>query len=383
MKSRKKIAFIFAFPIRTTPILITMPFGLNVIQLLDRKGYQIDVYLSEYRSDVYAEVFSDNVRVHFLDHNYLFPKEGKWSYYALTGYFRYLCLFRLRNTYSHIFASGMAGITLGGMLKRANRKSSFVYMNDEFPDQGKRDIWVNSEIHFAQKADFVSTPDEFRFPPLCSQIPGLDQKPHYPLPNTPLLEARARTEEIDWHTYFEIPSGKKLFLMAGGLSDSLLIADLMQSVALWPEEAVLIIKGKHNVRGFRETVEHMNIPGRIIWSEESFSPEKLHSLIASCSASICLYDGSNDNLSTVGKSSGKLMRSILFGRPVITSRQESFQFTEDLGIGVMADGQEEIAEAVSYILSHESEMQENCRTHYPSISFETYWEKFEAALFSH
>ena len=41
-----KIAFILAFPIRTAPSLITMPFGMNIIQILDEQGVEIDVFIS-------------------------------------------------------------------------------------------------------------------------------------------------------------------------------------------------------------------------------------------------------------------------------------------------------------------------------------------------
>lgn len=381
MKSSKRIAFIFAFPIRTGPVLITMPFGMNVIELLDKEGYEIDVYLSEYRNDSYKDRFSGRVTVHFLDHNYMWPKVGLWSYIGLTSYFRYLCWFKLRGKYSHIFASGMAGITLGGLLKKVNRKGMFVYLNDEFPDQGTRDIWVRSEIRHAQKADLVSTPDESRFPPLCKQIPGLDQKPHFPLPNTPLKEAVAHIPVINWHEKLGIPQGKKLFLMAGGLQAYLQIEDLMESVNQWPDDCVLILKGKNRVAGYAEKVKHLLVPGKIVWSEEAYSPDLLHSLIAYCEASICLYEGLNDNLSVVGKSSGKLMRSILLGKPVIVSKQPSFAFVEELGLGVQVNNQEEIAGAVKYILDHSSELQQNCRDKYDQLSFENYWNRFEKALF--
>ena len=377
---KKKIAFIFALPIRTNPILITMPFGLNVITLLDRKGYEIDVFLSEYRSEAYKDVFSDNVTIHFLDHNYMWPKEGKWSYYFLTTYFKFISFFKLRNSYSHIFASGMAGITLGGILKKSNKKGKFIYMNDEFPDQGNRNIWVASEIKYAQKADFVSTPDEERFPPLCKQIPGLSNKPHFPLPNTPLKDEIKNIPEINWHEYFKIEPSKKIFLMAGGLQEFNLITELLLSVKNWPKEAVLILKGKNDIKGFREKYKHLDIPGKIFWTAESFSPEKLHSLIKYSTASMCLYRHINDNLTFVGKSSGKLMRSVLLGKPVVVSNAPGFEFVNELKIGVLVHGVNEIAQGIRFILTNEETLKKNCRLNYNKLSFEKYWTQFEKVL---
>lgn len=375
----KKIAFIFALPIRTNPALITMPFGLNVIKLLDKKGYKIDVYLSEYKSSSYDYEFSERVTVHFLDHNYMWPKEGKWSYYSLTTYFRWISFFKLRNKYSHVFASGMAGITLGGILKRTNRKSKFIYMNDEFPDQGITSIWVKSEIRFAKRADFVSTPDESRFPPLCKQIRGLSNKKHFTLPNTPLMEDVENLPIIDWHEYFKIAPAKKIFLMAGGLQEFNQISELITSLQHWPENTVLILKGKNDVKGFKQ--KHSDLSEKIIWSSESFSPDKLHSLIKYCSASLCLYKHINDNLTYVGKSSGKLMRSVILGKPVITSTSDAFRFVEEMNIGIMTNSTGDIANAIRIIIERGSEMEKNCRDNYFKISFESYWEKFEAVLF--
>src|SRR3989338_8735512 len=253
-------------------------------------------------------------------------------------------------------------------------------MNDEFPLQEVMNIWVKSEMKYAKKADLVSTPDEARFPPLCKQIKGLERKAHFTLPNTPLMDEAIHIPDKDWHAHFGIPRDKKLFLMAGGLQGSALIPELMSSVKNWPDNAVLIIKGKYEVKGFKESLEHLSIPRKIIWSAETFDPNTLHSLIRYCSASICLYDGINDNLAFVGKSSGKLMRSVWLGKPVIVSKQSSFQFVEDLGLGKMVDQPEEIAEAVSYILENETELQHNCVQHYPSISFEYYWTAFSKAV---
>lgn len=376
---RKKVAFIFAFPIRTNPMLITMPFGLNVITLLDRMGYEIDIYLSEYRNNSYEGLFTENVKIHFLDHNYLWPKEGIQSYIALTSYFKYLSTFKLRNKYGFIFGSGMAGITLGGILQRSNRNSQFIYLNDEFPMQGKRDKWVKSEMKYAVKADLVVTPDEMRFPPLAAQIKGLNKIPHHVLPNAPLLEELENIPTINWHEHFGIDSSKKLFLMAGGLNDFNLITELLNSVKMWPENTALILKGKNNTEWINEKKSELNIPGKIFWTVESFSPENLHSLIAYCEASICLYKPINDNLKYVGKSSGKLMRSILLGKPVIVS-DSAMQFVEELGIGKIVYSEHDISSAVKFIVDNEQQLIEHCKTNCSQLSFEEYWKTIVSYL---
>ena len=376
---KKRIAFIFALPIRTNPILITMPFGHNVIQLLDEAGYEIDVYLSEYKSNAYNKIFSSSVSVHFLDKNYLWPREGFASYLSLTNYFRWISSTKLRGKYSHIFASGMAGVTLGKILKSSNGNAKFIYLNDEFPVQGQKTIWVKSEIKSARNTDIVITPDEERFPPLAKQIPALNSKPHYTLPNAPLKKDIGELPRIDWHSYFKIDPSKKLFLMAGGLQDFNLIEELLKSVKGWPENTVLILKGKNNIEGFREKYAHLDIPGKIIWTAESFSPDKLHSLIAYVTASLCLYRPINDNLHYVGKSSGKLMRSVLLGKPVIATHS-AMSFVSELDLGCLVENEKDIIAAIQNISKNGELLEENCKQNYDQISFEKYWSIIEKEL---
>ncbi len=358
-----------------------MPFALNIIEILDKKGYEIDIYLSEYSNSSYSNLFSKNVTIHFLDRNYLWPKEGVLSYMSLTNYFRQFSFFKLRNSYQHIFAGGMAGIILGRILKRNNKNCNLIYMNDEFPIQGKIDIWVKNEIKSAQAADVILIPDESRFEPLCKQIPNIAKKPYFTLPNVPLIDACKKIPDINWHEYFKIEKSKKIFLMAGGLQDFNKIEELVASTVLWPENTVLIVKGKNEFHGFSERFKSFINNEQIIFSSVSFTPEELHSLISYSNASFCLYEPINENLEFVGKSSGKLMRSILLGKPVIVSKSEAFNFVTDYNFGIQVSNSEEIAEAVKNILMNNKEFSDSCSKNYNQVSFEVYWEKFEKYLF--
>jgi glycosyltransferase involved in cell wall biosynthesis len=375
--NKKKVAFIFAQPIRTDPILITMPFGLNVITLLVKKGYNVDVYLSEYRNDSYTKLFPKNVSFKFIDQNLLWRNNVSLAYFLVTTYFKLFSFFKAKNSYNLIFGSGMAGVKLGSILKKYNPRSKFVYLNDEFPIQASSTgIWIKGEIEAAITSDFVSTPDESRFAPLCKQIKGLDKKPHFTLPNAPLIDEMDNIPSINWHEHYKIPSDKKLFLVAGGMSEVNQLSELLSSVKNWPENTLVILKGKHDIENVKKLYASINIPEKIIWCGENFSPEKLHSLIKYSTASICLYQDINDNFRFVGKSAGKLMRSILLGKPVIVSKYNSLDFVEELGIGKIVKHPNEIPLAVEYIIKNEEQLISNCKNNYHKISYEKYWEKF-------
>ena len=373
----KRIAFFFALPIRTAPALITMPFGLNVIKLLDKKGYKIDVYLSEYRNNTYQDTFSKNVKFHFIDQNILWRNNVLLAYFLITNYLKLKSLISLRNKYDLIFGSGMAGITLGSILKKYNKKAKLIYLNDEFPIQGEKNIWTFKEIKHAKNADIVSTPDEFRFEALCKQIPNISDKPHFTLPNTPLISELKNLPKINWHNYFNIPEEKKIFIMAGGISEHNYINEIIESTNLWPENTILLLKGKKN-----ESIKiNSNNKSKIVFSDEILEPAKLHSLIKYCDASICLYKEINENFKFVGKSSGKLMRSIALGKPVITNNNTSFSFIKELNIGVTINQPEEISSAIKFIIENKTLLEKNCSEKYHAICYESYWEKFEKHLF--
>ena len=379
--NKKKVAFIFALPLRTSPILITMPFGLNIIQLLDKKDYEIDVFLSEYSNDSYQTLFSKNVSIHFIDQNYLWRNKVSLAFLLVTNFFKLKSIFKLRNKYDFIFGSGMAGITLGAILKKQNKKAKLVYLNDEFPNQGDlnlgKEIWTKNEIINAQIADIVATPDEYRFNALCNQIPNLSEKINFTLPNTPLIEELEDLPKINWHKEYNIPLEKKIFLMAGGISVHNYVIEIINSTQDWPENAVLLIKGKQNSLLSKRIKNKKNI----FYDDNILSPDKLHSLIKYCTASICIYKEINDNFEFVGKSSGKLMRSIALGKPVITNNSVSFNFVKDLNLGKMISHPNEISNAIKFILKNNDELKEKCRRNYSRISYETYWSKFQKELF--
>ena len=378
--NKKKVSFIFALPLRTSPILITMPFGLNIIQILDKKDYKIDVFLSEYRNDSYENIFSKNVSIHFIDQNYLWRNKVTLAYFMVTKYFKLKTLFKLRNKYELIFGTGMAGITLAAILKQYNNKSKFIYLNDEFPIHDKKTIWAESEIASALKADLVVTPDESRFSPLCKQIPGLEKIDNFTLPNTPLISDIDSVPIIDWHKYFGISKNKKLFLAAGGINDTYLISDLLESLNEWPKDAILILKSKNKINDFNRSINQLHLKDKVIWVNESYSLDKLHSLIKYCTASICLYKNEGDNIYYMGKSSGKIMRSIALGRPVISSDFPSLKFIELLKIGKLVSTSTEIVEAIEFIMDNNDKLKENCEKNYNQISYETYWRIFEKHL---
>jgi glycosyltransferase involved in cell wall biosynthesis len=105
-------------------------------------------------------------------------------------------------------------------------------------------------------------------------------------------------------------------------------------------------------------------------------------LVAHCNGSFALYRNTGPNISLTGTSSGKLMRSVMCGSPVIASHFDSLRFVSQEGIGVQVCHPSEIPAAIQELIRNEQTYREKC------LSFATQevlreqqsWEALVAAL---
>ena len=86
--------------------------------------------------------------------------------------------------------------------------------------------------------------------------------------------------------------------------------------------------------GYRQQLSHLDVPGRVFWTSAPLSDKLLNSLVAHCNGSFALYRNMGPNILLTGTSSGKLMRSVMCGSPVIASSFDSLRFVSQEGIGV-------------------------------------------------
>lgn len=369
-----RVAYIHARPGLNDAPLKFMPFGLSLVKMLDRAGHSVDLYLAEQSNSSYEALLSVRSRQHFLDHRVIWERPGRLNYWLLSLYFRYLSGANTRG-YDLVIASGQAGCVLGHALaKQIDRP--FVYLNDEFPEIYSIPIWKAAEARATREADLIVVPDEVRFPRLCEQVNGLEGKLWATLPNAPLREDFDSLPSIDWHARLGLPAGSKIFLLAGGIWDFNGIAEAMFTVREWPEEAILLINGKESRYNPTSAYSHLQEPGRIFWHRDLLDDPEFHSLVRYCAASFGFYRN-QDDLSYVGKSSGKILRSIASGRPVIASRFDSLAFLEEEDIGVLIGHPRETPVAVARILADPAGYSARCQKAYQEkLSFEAFWPAF-------
>ena len=111
---------------------------------------------------------------------------------------------------------------------------------------------------------------------------------------------------------------------------------------------------------YRQQLSHLHVPGKVFWTSAPLSDKLLNSLVAHCNGSFALYRNMGPNILLIGTSSGKLMRSVMCGSPVIASSFDSLRFVSQEGIGVQVCHPSEIPAAIQELTRNERAYREKC-----------------------
>jgi glycosyltransferase involved in cell wall biosynthesis len=370
-----KIAFVY-YPDRPDSArLDTMPFALNSVAALAQSGWHIDLYLWETASRNYETLLSGKVAIRFYRD---FPPSrlNRLRYH-------WLCLKLLRQkNYACVFGLGQIGAYLAAYLAKSN-KCPFIYFNDEFPSiwaEGR--YWSKIERQVVKGAALVVVPDEQRFRPLCRELGINEDKAHAVLPNIPIV--KLPFEKINWHSRLGLPEHSVPFLHAGSVADWAQVPELLSSVPYWPKEAVLVLhsRSRSGLDAYRRQIGHLESPGRVFWSSAPLTEGPLNSLVAYCAGNLALYRNTGPNIEYVGFSSGKIMRSLACGSPVIASRLSSLSFIEEFNLGILVNHPAEIPDAIMRLIKNDKREYRNsclrfCSDH---ASFEKAWHNYSLQI---
>lgn len=337
--------------------LFTMPFGLNVLYFLLKDGYEVEIYLLENYSDKYEEILPTKPKINFIG-NLLRGNYNRVKYLRIK--LELLTKFNCKN----IIAIGQMGAAAANSIFGKNK--NIAYFNDEFPSIFKNKFLANREIELIKRASIVALPDFCRLAGLEEDIKfKIEQKKVVEFINSPCWINANHIKKVDWHSKLGIDYSKKIVLFSGGLGPALQVTEMLTSVKLWPEDFILVMNSS-NLKGLealRKSLPHLDIADKIIWLDSELSEDDFHSLIASSFCNICLYSNLNSNLFTVGKSSGKAMRSLLLGVPVICSDFPSFDFIKKNKLGSCIVHPLELADALNYLKENQIEIIENCKNY--------------------
>jgi glycosyltransferase involved in cell wall biosynthesis len=283
-------------------------------------------------------------------------------------------------TWDTVFAVGQIGGFLGGLSARRS-KCPFIYLNDEFTNAYSMSVWSKLE-HWAVSYDrlLMIEPDGIngkRCEEARKQYRLPESVPFVAIPNSPTYE---QPPQIDWKRRFNIPSDKKIVMHAGAIVDTVQIPEILSVLPFWPEDVVLLIHGRNKAEAYsyRKTISHLELPGRVFWSFDPLPENELHSLISFVDITLCLYRNTDINEELMGMASGKLMRSLVYGTPVICSYFESLNYIIDFGLGMQVKHPMEIAAAIKQILSDLNQYRTRCSSFAQKEgSFEDGWRRFQ------
>jgi glycosyltransferase involved in cell wall biosynthesis len=367
---KKRIAFVFGRPNLNEAKLQFMPFAFGPLRKLAlNTNNEIDVYLTQNYTSFYKDYFPENVNFIFLDNSLIWRNgSGKKLYYLLNPFF-YLITFWKK--YDEVWGCGQAGIILGGKLSQ-KLGVKFICLNDEFPSISVSPIWKQNDIKYTGLADELIIPDEVRIPVLKEQVQFSAKTRFWVLPNIPLEKDVEHIPNISWQERLNITN--KYMVYAGGISEENNIELMLAAFHYAKTNIYLIVIGKAGKYKNRYLNHH-----RIIWIEERLNDDELHSLIQQAVCSICYYNDFSD-LEYVGKSSGKIMRSLLVGTPVITTNFNSLKFIEDEGMGLLVTTPVELTSAIENIEAKLTIFKDNIQKVIHQYTFEQYWNKIISSL---
>jgi hypothetical protein len=348
---KRKIAFIFYPYAPHSARLDTMPFAAHILERLITAGWDIDIFLWD-RSG-----FSQNEAK---------PPEGVQLKYANTPMhwarphaaqltFRFArCI-----GYSCVFSVGQKGSYVGGIVSAVSR-CPHILLNDEFPSPWEAPIWAYLDRWSANRAELIIVPSDERENKLRELLGLVNSTPFVTVRNT--AKVNERLPAIDWHDRLGIPPGRKIFINAGFLHDWSQVPEIMTSVSCWAEDVVLLLHSSNREESlrYRERLSHLENPGRVFWSHEPLTEDMLHSLIMHCHGSFGLYRNDGPNTELAGTSSGKIMRSIACGTPVIASAFKSFEFVTREGVGVQVNHPAEISSAIIELVKNKKAYRDRC-----------------------
>lgn len=373
MKQQSSVAFVFGRPFLNAAKLQFMPFALSTLKkLAENKNLSIDVYITQTQTKDYEALLPDNVKVIFLDNKFVWSKgAGIKLYILLNMYFNFLTR---KRKYNSVIGVGQVGVVLGGKL--AHRKSAkFICLNDEFPDISYLKVWRENEKIYTSKAHTIILPDESRVEVLKKQINFSSQNHFSVLPNMPLQDDLIGLPNINWQIKLDISDNSKLIIYNGGIDKENNIDFLLTVFPFTPDEFVLVMVGN----GKKYSNNRYLIHERIIWINEPLSDNELHSLLKTAICTIAYYADFLD-LEYVGKSSGKIMRSLLVETPVITTNFDSLKFIEEDHMGVLITKPFELISAIQLIDKNLSHYKKNIRTNIHKYTFEKYWDKMSHTI---
>lgn len=238
-------------------------------------------------------------------------------------------------------------------------------LSQEVPDNNWQRL-KKMELTYSRKAQLIVIQDEERAKLMASDN-GLPIDKFLFVPNAPLGPAQQDFSRF-WHRQLSLSENQKIVLHAGSLGDWTGITDIVSSVKGWPNEWALVVHTRyHNsqqaiIESFKAVAEH----NRVFFSTHPVLRTNFSELVAGADIGIGFYlpvynsPHTQENIHTIGLSSGKIAYYLKAGLPVIVNRWPSIsQIIKQEGCGVVVDDADEIGDALVLIAQRYEEYSHN------------------------
>lgn len=376
----KKIAFVFRPHNPNSVRIDTMPFLYNSIAKLAKAGFNIDVFVWEKKGIDYSNYFNERVNIvyntdtkpGFLDKISATPRAEQLKK-------NYRKQFSSTKTYDAVVGVGQIGSSVAHMM--CKNKIPLIIFNDEFPSTWDNSTgWEDDERNAIKNASLVVVPDINRVKPLMDDVGNYNAR-SFALPNIPTADDVI--PEINWSIKLNIPHNQKMVLSAGTVADYTQTPEILTTVPYWPENYCLVLheRNKERLPFISRLYEHLYIPDKVFWTEGQYPENVLNSLIMYSSINVALYRNLGPNVEYMGFSSGKIMKSIALGVPVITSGFNSLKFISENKLGVNIVHPSDLSSAIKEIRDSGFNYKENCLRFYKEVAhFDNYWPAFYNAF---
>lgn len=382
-KPNGRIAFVHYPYSPDSARLETMPFAFNFIKLLDKAGWNVDLFLWEKPTNVYEERCTTRLSV-------IWNKEGFYRHAHLVGGILgvnnflkqfFILTRKIHRRYDCVFGVGQIGIYVANIISKASR-SPLIYINDEFPSQWKKSYFSEQEIISSNQAALIVVPDACRVNTLSSELETPPSKKFCVMPNYATIDST--NIDINWHRRFDIPEDYSIFINAGTIADWAQVPELLSTLPLWPEKTALLLHSRSKgLTNYKKNLSHLDYPGRLYWSETPLPEDELNSLIRYCTGTFGLYRNMGPNIEFMGRSSGKIMRSIYCRTPIIASYFSSMKFIQDNNLGILVNNPMEIPPAVTNLINRNAAYRINCDAFTKTQrDIESHWNEFCVKLHS-
>ena len=364
--------------------LDSVPSLFNAVELLAAAGYVVDVYTRVSDGYVTPTFEHDDVRI-------IMPwdrtaRKGM-SQWLSNEWFGPLAMWQRHQTkrYRCVIAVDPGGLYQASLLRRFVDVPVVYYslellLSHELGTDAQR--WLKQqELPLSRQSPFVIIQDEQRAR-LMAEDNGIEMDRFVYVPNAPTGPAQRRRSDY-WHRRFDLSSDKRVVLHAGSIDAWTGIEDIVASTAHWPADCVLVVhtRGDEQSSATVERLRELASPGRVLFSLKPVPRQEYDELIDGADVGIVFYvpiEGSaytQENIRTIGLSSGKMAYYLRAGLPVVVNRVSSIgEVIDREGCGVSVEDAHGVPGAMKRILGdYETFSRQACRLFDERLDFAQHW----------